>query len=268
MYVEAGQTTPIFDGFLPKMPLPTDEVVMEVLEENNRKEVVAWGYARFWRKAENTISRRPRYRVTRENRFQGQMMKNEARKEIFFEGNLDELISLCPRDGLRISSVDKLAPVYKTGPVTAKHRFEVKQNGSDWTACDDPRPFPEGQMYRLTYWKEKGSLVQLAMGTALAIDAKFPHTSRDQADPLLAYQNSTTAGESEGYLYWERYDASVPQGERPWTEVADPRPVYEMYAKVSAPSVVVPTPKVTPMPAAKKPRQFSKTMKSLEELVA
>lgn len=261
----AGLTAPEFlRPPMKDLPLPSDELVMEVMHAAiGGMKVTRWGFAQSWREAENEISRRPLYRVLRENRFRGQIMKKEAQGEVFFEGSLEELVSLYPRDGHRVSCVDKLAPTYKTGPSTAKHRFEVRQDGAVWMPCDDPRPFPPGLIYRLTYWEHKGSLKQLAIGTALTINAKFPRDGKN--DPLLAYRNDTTRGEGQGYLYWERYEERmVPEGERPWTEVGDPRPLYDEVSSTVLSVTAPASPKA--LPKSSKPRQFSMTVKSLEEL--
>lgn len=226
-FVKAGELEPFFtDQPLSKSLQPTDEVVLEVTGVNGAMKVVACGLACFWKKAEEEISRRPIYRVLRDNRFQGQIMCASARGEVFFTGNLKELMAQHPRDGLRVSTVDKLAPVYKTGPATAMNRFEVKQNGADWVSCEDPRPFPMGKTYRVMYWQD-GKSEQLAIGSALEINWQF---ERGDKDPLAKH---SSPGESNGYLYFERYDQFIPKGEtNHWVEVADPRPAPASKEKV------------------------------------
>jgi hypothetical protein len=113
------------------------------------------------------------------------------------------------------------------------------------------------------YW-EAGNSRQLALGTALQINQKFP---RGKNDPLAKY---TTAGESNGYLYWERksvgykwvYDGPSENVEV-WVEMGDPRPAEAIPAKTG-----VPVKKTSvAMPKSAKPRQFSMTVKSLDGLV-
>jgi len=278
LFIEAGDTEPVFvTDRWGKKPLPTDEVVLEVSGVNGDMKVVAWGYAQFWKQAEAEIARRPIFRVIRENRFQGQVMSGKirptgdsAREEVAFTGNLKQLIAECPRDGLLVSGTDKFAPKYQIGPITALNRFEVKRNGSDWHACSDPRPFPEGPIFRLMYW-ESGNFRQLALGTAPQINQKFP---RGKNDPLAKY---TTAGESNGYLYWERDESGAQYGRllevrtgkrlefqsAPWNEVGDPRPAEAIPAKTAAPVKKT----SVAMPKSAKPRQFSMTVKSLDGLV-
>ena len=253
-FIGAGESMPFWD-IDRKLNIPRDgtEVVMEVSEYTRSLRVVSWGYALYWRKAETEIARRPVYRVVRENRFKGQIMKSEARSEGVFTGNLKALVATHPRDGLRVSTKDQLAPTYKTGPVTAINRFEIRENGGDWKPCQDPRPFPVGAIYRLTYW-ESGHPEQLAMGTALEINFKFPCGDND---PLAKYENSG------GHLAWELNSSYVPGAELKWVEVADPRPLPLDTATVKA---FRPRKSVDEaMPA--KAREFETTVKSLGDLV-
>ena len=265
LFIEAGSSTPVFRSeHWGKSPLPTDELVLEVAGVNESMKVVAWGYARFWKQAEAEIVRRPVYRVLRENRFHGQAMKKDLRSEVVFAGNFQELVAGHPRDGLRKSAKDPLAPVYKSGPSTALNRFEVKQNGFGWKPCEDPRPFPAGPIYRVMYWRD-GQFRQLAIGTALQINWRF---ERGLEDPLAKYASS---GEANGYLYFERQDSELKFAGTPkqawvvtWTEVGDPRPLpmeekAEKKALVSVNSNTV--------SKTDKLNGFVKTVHSLEELV-
>src|SRR3989344_7707313 len=88
-FIGAGESMPFWD-IDRKLNIPRDgtEVVMEVSEYTRSLRVVSWGYALYWRKAETEIARRPVYRVVRENRFKGQIMKSEARSEVVFIGIL------------------------------------------------------------------------------------------------------------------------------------------------------------------------------------
>jgi hypothetical protein len=56
-FVKQGKTAPEFirERTL-KAPLPTDELILEVSNLNGKREVLAYGYAVHWRKAESRIA--------------------------------------------------------------------------------------------------------------------------------------------------------------------------------------------------------------------
>ncbi len=222
--VEVGTTTPYFPRSKKerRLAVPGDEVILFTEEVCRQPKIQWWGFADAWRQAEAEIAARPIYRVIRDNRFKGQMMPGElratgdsARNEVVFTGNLQQLLAQGTRD-MRESTRDKFAPVYRTGPITARNAFEVKV-GSEWKPCDDPRPFPQGPIYRLM-GRKGGKIIQLAAGTSLELNWKY---ERGPRDPLV--QQAGALAEFD-HLYWERYTAVVPQGESHWTEVLDPRP--------------------------------------------
>jgi hypothetical protein len=218
--VEAVKNRPVFvlRELLDFKIFPGDQIAVEINEmPGGRMKVVGWGMADDWNKAQRTIQLSPRFRVLRGNRFKGQIMAGAAYEEIVFQGTLKEAVKACPRDGLRESTQDKFAALYRTGPVSATHQFQISILGSDWLDCADPRPFPDGPKYRVMYWKD-GKSKQLAYGTALQINWTCP---RGENDPFEKYKS---VGESNGYLYFEKHYPLADKGEPKWSEVADPRP--------------------------------------------
>lgn len=143
-FIGDGISTPVFtDAFIEAPVYVMDEVAMKVAIVNGFPKVMFFGFAKFYRNSLKRIAALPQYQVIRQNRLQGKLMGGSTRNEVVFTGNLKELISTCPRDGLKISTVDQFAPTYKTGPVTALNSYRVMYpGGGDWKECADPRPLP------------------------------------------------------------------------------------------------------------------------------
>lgn len=137
--------------------------------------------------------------------------------------------------------------------------------------------------FRLMYWKG-GVDEELAQGSALGINAKFP---RGDKDPLAKYIAEET--KSGSYLYWQRQEPKdftvgeknrlIYSTETIWVETGDPRPMQASIQNKQPAPIVAPTPVVGPRkPAASVPRLstmvgksdlnrgFSKRFCSLEEL--
>jgi len=114
----------------------------------------------------------------------------------------------------------------------AKHVFEENIGSAGalarWVLCEDPRPFPKGEMFRIMHSKD-GRIKELARGTAEVLEWKF--STGSALDPLAHSPNK----ESD-LIYFERF-SGLDAGKEVWLETQDPRQsVVKLLAKMPAPS--------------------------------
>jgi hypothetical protein len=245
-FIEDGLASPVFtDRFIQSLPKPGDALIVEITNHNGKEKVYRWGYNCFWEASLKRIAARPQFRVMSIENFLGKPLPGKNKFKLTYTGCLQALTAECSRDGMHISRTDRFAPTYVAGPITVTNRFE-KLVGAQWVPCEDPRPFPFGQQFRLMY-NNKGSIGILSEGTALKINWEYP---RGTNDPLAKIGNG-----ADQFIYWERHcpgSANV-YCESEWTEVADPRPLPTIPTK----SVAM---------AKKDNKPFAVTVNSLDEL--
>jgi hypothetical protein len=217
--IEAGASAPVFtDKFLLELPCPTDELALEITRDSSgNSRVVSWGSAREHGYAVKEIGMRTQYRIFRVDSMPDSQggLRRQPKVGIFL-GNLQEMVAECPRDGLRVSRKDIFAGQYIVGPITAYHTFEYRKANGHWVECVDPRPFPEGQMYKLIHLKD-GKEDCLAIGTLLKMNWMFPRGADDPLERIVGPKYQT-----DDLLIWFcRRDGME------WTEVEDPRPLEQ-----------------------------------------
>jgi hypothetical protein len=142
--VFAGPTAPDFSfEEWQQWPHFNDEIVVlpDIHSPRNGEAHRAWrwGYRRYWDLALNQIKDRPMYRVVGENRFKGQVMKNDIREEEVTVGTMEELQSKFPR-GVANDPLGTEQP-YRSGPCQRLNRWQIWKN-AEFVNCDDPRPNP------------------------------------------------------------------------------------------------------------------------------
>lgn len=175
----------------------------------------AWSWAGkcYYDKAVATIEARPTYRVlSYANLFNGEFV--HPTNNVVEIGSREKLSDKFPR----ILGNDPLGTMnpYVSGPSSRRNRWEkliVNPDGSShWERVDDPRPMPEGILYRVLKVSGDGREVEIYRGTAYMCAFKFPVGGKDGKDPLkgAVFQEYRYCGIEMNHVWVEVGDFRVP----------------------------------------------------------